>query len=115
LEEAMKKRTIPIFLALAVCAAVLIWSVAEVSAVGGDLQYLVPAPTVVTGTGGQSGGDTQADGQTDAQAAAAETQTSETQPNAQALALLTGLQTAAEDWAASYRIIRYPASWKARR
>ncbi len=96
----MKKQNLPALLALAVCIALLGWSAVEVNAVGGDLQYLIPAPAIETGTGGQ--GDAQKDAQTDTQADSqadpAGAQSAAAQPNAKALALLNSLQTAAEDW-----------------
>lgn len=80
----INKRTL---ILLAVCAVLLVWSAAQVSAVGNDLQYLVPAPALETES------DQQADTQTGETVPA-----TQTKPNAQTLALVTSLQTAAEAW-----------------
>lgn len=89
----MKKRHLWTFLLLAVSAALLLWAFLQVRAIGGDLQYLIPAPPLTVqsseqGTGqntppaGPQGGG--------GQAVAA--------PNAQAEALYDSLQSAAEGW-----------------
>lgn len=86
----MKKRNPWAMLLLAVCAALLLWAYTQVRAVGGDLQYLIPAPALQT-----------------AQEKTGETETgtdpgmpeAETLPNAPVKTMLDSLQTAQEDWA----------------
>ncbi len=84
----MKKHRNRALAALCVCIAVLAWSAAEIHAVGGNLQYLIPAPVLETADTKQAGA------QTDPVTASK----TDSVPNAKAQALWKSLQTTAENW-----------------
>ncbi len=83
----MKERKLRGFLALLVCAVVLAWAAASISAVGQDLQYLIPAPKMEPAQQ-----DDQQDDQQDEQ------EETPQKPNQAALTLWESLQTKAEKW-----------------
>ena len=86
----MKEKKLRGFLALFVCAVVLAWTAVSISAVGQDLQYLIPAPKMEP-----AAQDDQQDNQQDEQ----DEQEEEPQkPNQAALTLWENLQTKAEKW-----------------
>ena len=91
----MKKHRKWTWIALAVCAAVLGWSYVELHAIGGNLQYLVPAPAMDAGSGSQS---TPPDNTQPGAAQPGGEQTEPVRPNAQSLTLWESLQTTANDW-----------------
>ena len=84
----MKKRTKWMISALAVCAALLVWSAAEIRAAGNNLQYIIPAPPIETADPGQDG----------AQTGQADDKQTEVTPNGKTLALWKKLQTVSENW-----------------
>ncbi len=80
----MKEKKLRGFLAIFICAAVLIWSAISITAVGHDLQYMIPAPQMEPGEQ-----QDQQDYQEDMPAQ---------KPNQAALTLWESLKTAAENW-----------------
>ncbi len=94
----MMKKCVRCLLALAVCAAVIVWAWVQTSAAGSDLQYLIPAPRMVpatqpdkTGTD-EAGGDPAAGNETGENARAA-------LPNQATITLKENLQSLATGWA----------------
>ncbi len=81
----MKEKKLRGFLALFICAIVLAWTAASISAVGQDLQYLVPAPKM----------EPAAENQQDEQD---EQEEMPQKPNQAALTLWESLQSKAEKW-----------------
>ncbi len=80
----MKEKKLRGFLVIFICAAVLIWSAISITAVGHDLQYMIPAPQMEPGE--------QQDQQDDQEDMPAQ------KPNQAALTLWESLKTAAENW-----------------
>ncbi len=85
----MKEKKLRSYLMLFLCAAVLAWSAVSIAAVGGDLQYLIPAPQMEPNDQQQNQQQGQEEGQEDTPAA---------KPNQAALTLWESLKTAAENW-----------------
>ena len=87
----MKKIRIRSLLGIVICAAALLFSGLQISAIGKDLQYIVPAPRMEPSQPDQTG-----DGGSDSQQ-----ETPPPAPNQAAKALWESLQTAGEDWSGS--------------
>ncbi len=85
----MKEKKLRGFLALFVCAAVLILSAFQINAVGRDLQYLIPAPQMEPDNRQQDQQDQQQEDQESTPAP---------KPNQAALTLWDNLKTAAGSW-----------------
>lgn len=87
----MKEKKLRGFLMLFVCAAVLALSAFQITAMGRNLQYLIPAPQMQADSQQQQG-QQQGGGQDDKE------DTPAAKPNQAALTLWDNLKTAAENW-----------------